>query len=475
MDQELAFMPAKHLAAGVHDGTIAPSEVVEAALHQVGSLDPVLHAMITVSATSARRAARRIEQRLAEGEMLGPLAGVPVVVKDVIDTAGLRTTYGSRTYKEHVPDLDALSVQRLKRADAIVIGKSNTPEHAAYVNTTNLIAGTTLNPWDQSLTSGGSSGGSAVALATGMSALALGSDNGGSLRIPAAFNGVVGLRPTPGRVPSYPSPWGFDTYDVQGPMARTVDDVSLFLGVLAGADHRVPIGIAPLGDIAHYDTSGEQGIRLAWSADIGGCLVLDKDIRETFERLISNLSDGPHEVIESFPDLSGLEQAIRPLRALRALIVHSQDLAHLDRLDNELLRELLVSAQRLTAADVARAERLRSDVWFRNVTFFERFDALLIPTTQVAGFGSQEFFPSSLGGEPMSDPLSWALSTYLVSLMGWPAASIPCGFTDKGVPVGLQVVGPRGGERVVLRAAQMLESKYGCTFRRPPLLNTVVM
>ena len=482
---EIAFLPATEQAALIRSRQLSPVEAVEAALAQIERLNPVINAVCSPAVEQARATAKEAEAAMARGEAFGPLHGLPVGIKDHTEVAGLRNTYGSKLFEHYVPAEDALLVQRLKAAGAVIVGKTNTPEFAAGINTRNALFGTTVNPWDTSLSSGGSSGGSAAALATGMCALAEGSDHGGSLRGPAAFCGVVGFRVSVGRIPAYPSAWVFDTFNVHGPMARTVRDVALMLSVMAGPDARNPLSIAepgaPLAEVeggpsassgqAPSSGSGQalRDWRIAWTPDLGGLFRVDPDVAGLTEAAARRFADLGARVEDASPDLHDAPEIIPPLRAWRTAIVHQEQLDRLDQTQNDFLKEFAERARRLTIGDVARAEFQRSALWERTRRFFETYRLLALPTMQFAALPKDRDFPAAVGGQPVRDPLEAILSTYAISLTGLPAISVPCGFTESGIPVGLQLVGRWRAEADVLRAAAAFEDGFPWSHRRPPI------
>ena len=465
------FLSATELAARIRDRDLSPVEVVESALNQIDALNPLVNAVATPAYDQARAAAKGAEQAIMDGETLGPLHGVPIGLKDLTETAGLRTTYGSKLFEHNVPSEDAILAARLKRAGGIIVAKTNAPEFATGMNTRNAIFGTTLNPWNTKYSSGGSSGGSAVALATGMCALAEGSDHGGSLRVPAAMNGVVGFRVSAGRIPAYPNQWVFDPFNVHGPMARTVRDAALMLSVMAGPDARVPISISEPGE--PFATAAEGGIvgpRVAWTLDLDGLFRVDREVAVLTEAAARRFADLGCTVEDASPDLRDAVEVIGPLRALRTAAAQQEQLVQADRLENQFLKDFVARAHQLGALDVARAEWQRSQLWERTRRFFERYDLLLLPTSQMAAFPKDQAFPERVGGQPLQDTIEAVLSTYAISVTGLPAISIPCGATADGLPVGLQIVGRWRAEADVLRAAAAFEDAYPWAHHRPPIL-----
>jgi len=470
--REIAFLPATEVAARIRARDVSPVEVIEAAIGQIEAINPLVNAVVTPAFEQARAAARAAEAAVLQGDAVGPLHGLPIGLKDMTETAGLRTTYGSKLYQHNVPNEDALLVTRLKQAGGIVVGKTNTPEFAAGINTRNAVFGQTLNPWNLDLNPGGSSGGSAVALATGMCALAEGSDHGGSLRNPAGFCNVVGFRVSAGRIPAYPSPWVYDPFSVHGPMARTVRDAALMLSAMAGPDERVPISIPePGAPFAQAAEGGVDGWRVAWTPDLGGLLKVDPEVRRTIEAAARGFADLGCVVEEATPDLHDALKIIVPLRAMRTGAIHRQDLGRVDQIDNPFLKQFAERARQLGALDVAEAEWRRSQLWERVRTFFEGYNLLLLPSTQTPAFPKEIERLAEINGEQLDDPLQSSLCTYAISMTGLPAISVPAGFSTAGLPVGVQIVGRWRREADVLRAAAAFEDAFPYHRRRPPLVD----
>ncbi len=431
-------------------------EVVEAALRRVEEINPRINAIVTLN-PQALDDARDLERRLASGEPAGLLAGVPVGIKDVTQVAGLRTTFGSPLYRDHVPEEDALVVQRLRAAGAIVLGKTNTPEFAAGGNTWNDVFGRTRNPWSPQLSAGGSTGGGAAALASGMIALAEGTDLGGSLRIPASFCGVVGLRPSPGLVPTHPSDWTWDTLQVTGPMARTAEDVGLMLQAMAGPSSFSPLRQPTAGrDFPGAVRRGPRpGLRVAYCSDIAG-IGVDHALEAICRNAAQRLADAGVEVEPVDLDLSECREAFL---ALRGLWFVSWMQERLDRID-----EFGVNVRNNTKAglgsgvpDIGRAEAIRGTIWHRFRVLFERYDHLLTPTMAVSPFPVEQNYPDTVAGRVMKTYVDWIAPTFVLSLTGLPVASVPCGRDALGLPVGLQVVGRPEGEEAVLALAAVLQ------------------
>jgi amidase len=466
---DLCFTPATRLARLIRRRAVSPLEVTRAVLARIERVNPRLNAYCTVAAESALAAARAATARLARGRALGPLHGIPVSIKDLTPTRGIRTTWGSRIYEHHVPDEDGLIVERLKAAGAIILGKTNTPEFGAGANTRNDVFGATRNPWNPALTCGGSTGGGAVALATGLGPLAQGSDLGGSLRIPAAFCGVVGFRTSPGLVPVYPTALAWDTYGVQGPMARTVADVALMLAAIAGPDPRAPLSY-PI-DVQAFTAAVARprvhGMRVAWGGDLG-VTPIDPEIRAVARAAADVFATLGARVDEAHPDFGGVHEVVLTSRAARMVAFHDDKLPKWRDVMQPNLVGNIEAGLRLDAAAIGRAERLRTALWHRVRTFFERYDLIVVPTTAVKPFPIEEWYPKAIAGRPMTNYIEWVLMTYAFTVIGVPAISVPCGFTRDGLPVGLQIAGRWRDEPTVLRAAAAFEAARPWADRRPP-------
>jgi amidase len=472
MGSDLCYMPATDLAEAIRARRVSPREVTDAVLAQIDRVNPIVNAFVTVVADQARAAAADAEAALMRRSQaeLGPLHGIPVSIKDLTLTKGIRTTFGSRAFADYVPTEDALIVERLKRAGAIILGKTNTPELGAGGNTKNALFGATRNPWRLSHTCGGSSGGAAVALATGMGPLAQGSDTGGSLRTPASFCGVIGFRTSPGVVPIYPSPLAWDPLSVAGPMARTVGDAALMLAAIAGPDDRAPISV-PVNAAEWREaarTPDVRGWRVAWSADLGVTPV-DPEVARVAGEAVRTYRDLGCTVEEDHPDFSGIREMILPARSARMAAVHG---GLLPQWREQMFPPLVWNIElgfTMTAAQWASAEMERTKLWHRVRAFFERYDLLMTPTVAVLPFPHAWDYPPEINGQRTETYLDWFLLTYAITLTGLPAISVPAGWTADGLPVGLQIVGRRWGEAAVLRAAAALEAARPWSGRRPPL------
>ena len=470
---DLCSHDAIALAGMLRRREVSAREVITAHIERVEALDGAINAVVTRRFEAALAQAACADAALAGGSEPGLLHGLPVAHKDLVDTAGVRTTYGSPLFAEHVPDTDALVVRRMSQAGAISLGKTNTPEFGAGSHTVNPVFGATRNPYDLSRSAGGSSGGAAAALAARMICLADGSDIGGSLRNPASFCNVVGLRPSPGRVPSWPVSDVADVLGVDGPMARTVADVALLLMVLAGPDPRVPLAL----DAAPPQVRPDQipgllardlhGVRVAWSADLG--LPVESAVRTALAPARQVLADLGCEVVEAAPDLSGADEVFRTWRAFRFVTGLGPLLrGHPGQLGPNVTWNIERGLE-LSVADLSRATLLHAAVANRITAFYEDVDVLACPVSQVAPFDVTLDWVHEIDGRPQRTYLDWMASAYLISVTGLPAISVPAGFTPEGLPVGLQLVGRRRADWALLGVAHAFESATGLARTLPPL------
>ena len=434
---------ASELRRLVADGSLSASDVASATLERLRALNPRINAVVTVS-DQVESDAAELDARRARGEALGALHGVPVVIKDVTETAGLRTTYGSPVFKDFVPQDDALVVEGLKAAGALVIGKSNTPEMALGGHTTNEVFGPTRNPWDLELSPGGSTGGGAAALVAGMAALAEGTDLGGSLRIPAAFCGLVGLRPSPGLVPTWPTADPWDTLYVTGPMARSAEDVALFLDATGGQDPRVPLR-SPGGEGSYVDAlrrATAAGLRVAYAADPTG-IGIDPELQEVCRQAAEFLREAAVQVEEIELDVQWARETFRILRGAWALARHQHRLGDAEGEAEPMgpnLKANLELGLSLTSREVGAATQARGRLFGTFLDLFARFDAVLTPTMAVKPFRVVDGHPTRVAGRPMQTYIDWLAPTSVLSLTSLPVLSVPAGLDRDGLPVGLQIV-----------------------------------
>jgi amidase len=468
--RDLCFTPAAELVRLFRAGKASPLEAMQACLRRIDAVNPVLNAYVTLDREGALRAAKRATAALKRGATLPPLHGVPVGIKDLTATKGIRTTRGSLFHEHDVPQEDALIVQRLKQAGAIVLGKTNTPEFGAGGNTFNAVFGATRNPWNPALTCGGSSGGSAVALATGMSPLCEGSDLGGSLRTPAAFCGVVGFRTSPGLVPKHPVELAWDTLSVNGPMARTVGDVALMLAAIAGPDDRAPISydVDVRTFLAAVKAPSVKGWRVAWTPDLAKLIPVDAEVAAVAEGATRVFRSLGARVEAGCPDFSEVRDIVLGTRGLAYVGLHADKLPEWrDRLQAGVVWNIEQGLS-LTPVAIADAQKKRTALWQRVRAFMETRDLLILPTVAVPPFPVEQRHPTEINGSPLADYTQWFFLTYGITVTGLPAISVPCGFTRAGLPVGLQIVGKRHGEAAVLRAAAAFEAAAPWAGRVPP-------
>ena len=468
MSKELCFLPATELAAMIRNRQVSAVEVMRAHLAQIERLNPKVNAIVTLDAEGALARAKAADEKQARGEELGPLHGLPMAHKDLFLTKGMRTTMGSPIFKGHVPDRSMLVVDRAWDAGAICVGKTNTPEFGAGSQTFNAVFGATRNPYDLTKTCGGSSGGAGVALATGMVPLADGSDLGASLRNPGNFCNVVGLRPSPGRVPSYPAKHLWGTLSVEGPMGRTVADTALLLSVQAGPDHRVPISLSEQGTTFRTSLKRDfKDTRIAFSPDFGGQVPVDKRVESIIAaqgKVFANLGC----VLEDrVPDFSGAHEVFLNLRAHLFELNNGEYLdRHRDKLKQTVIWNI-EAGRKLSAADIAHADAERSRIYERVSKFFETYEYLVTIVNQVPPFPIDQEYVTEINGEKLDTYLDWMKSCYYITITGHPAISVPAGFTDDNLPVGIQIVGRHNADFSVLQLAYSFEQATQVWKRRP--------
>lgn len=468
MDTDLCWRPIRELAGMVRDKQISVTELVRAHLARIDAVNPAINAIVTTDPERSLREAAAADAAIAEGRPLGPLHGIPAACKDTHDTEGMRTTYGSPLLARNVPVADDIVVARMRRAGAIVLGKTNVPEFAAGGNTFNPVFGPTLNPYDRTRSAGGSSGGAAAALATGMAATCEGSDLGGSLRTPASFCNVVGLRPTAGRVPDVPLQFGWQTLSVRGPMGRTVDDVALLLSALAGPDPRNPIALdTEGGEFADVAPIGLSGLRVAWSPTLGGLVDVDDAVLDALRPQLAVLEDLGCVVEEACIDLNGAGEAFRTLRAwMMAYGMADAYREHRDQLKASLVWNIEQGLD-LSGRDIAAAMETQTRLFHNARRFFRTYDLLVTPAAQVLPFDVTQEYPPVIGGHATHDYLDLLAAAYHITMTGVPALSMPAGFTAAGLPVGLEFVGPHRSERRLLAIARTYESATRFADRHP--------
>lgn len=475
MTSELTFATARELARLIRERKISAVELLDAHLTQIDRINPHVNAIVTLLAERARAQAVEADGALARGAAVGPLHGLPIAHKDTTDTKGIRTTYGSPLFRDHVPDTSALVIERIQQAGAIPIGKTNVPEFGAGSQTFNTVFGTTRNPYDLTKTPGGSSGGAAAALATGMHPIADGSDLGGSLRNPGGYCNVVGFRPSPGRVPKVSAESAWFDMTTHGPLARTVGDVALLMSVIAGPDNRSPICLDEPGSVFSAPLERDfRGVRVAWSKTLGG-LPVDARTTAVLEAQRGVFADLGIEVFEDEPDLTDADEVFHILRAWEF------DNGHGEQLDSQrdFLKTTVIwnieQGRALSGADIGRAYRLRSALYQRVQEFFSRYDFLLAPVSQVPPFPAVIEYPTEIDGIPMNTYIEWMRTCSRITTTAHPAISVPAGFTPEGLPVGLQIVGRARDDVGVLQLAHAFEQATNYWRRRPPVLDLVAV
>jgi amidase len=472
--EEICFLEATEWARLIRGREVSAEETMAACIEQIGRTNPRVNAIVTILPERAMRDARAADQRLAEalarGDDVGPLHGLPVAHKDLAPTRGIRTTFGSLIYEDFVPEEDALIVERLRRAGAITVGKTNTPEFGAGSQTYNEVFGETLNPYDTTKTCGGSSGGSAAAVACGMVPIADGSDMGGSLRNPASFCNVVGFRPSLGRVPSWPVRAGWSLLSTEGPMARTVQDVALMLGVISGPDSRSPLAISGPGEDFFGPLERDfSGTRLAWSRDLGG-LPVDPRVTTVLDEQRHVFEDLGCLVEDNEPDFTHADEVFKALRAWHFELNYGELLEeHRSRMKDTVAWNI-ERGLGLSGPDVGRAERKRTEIYDRVRTFMEGYDYLAAPVSQVPPFDVKRRYVTEINGMEMETYIDWMKSCYYVTVTGLPAISVPCGFTQERLPVGIQIVGRTRDDLGVLQLAYAFEQVTGFGKLRPPIV-----
>ena len=471
------YSTAREMAAAVAAKEISARELLELHLAQIDRVNPEVNALVSMDPERSRAAAAEADAATASGAALGPLHGLPHAFKDTHEVAGWTTTFGSPLRKDYVPRRDELIAERIRAAGVVVLGKTNVPEWAAGSHTFNPVFGTTRNPYDPSRSAGGSSGGAAAALAAGMVPLADGSDMGGSLRNPASFCNVVGLRPSVGRVPAWPTTNAWELTSVGGPMARNVEDLALLLSVIAGPSDRARMSLEAPGStfappLGADPTSALAGLRVALTTDLGGAFEVDEQVAGIVRAQAGVLTDAGARVGDDHLDLAGAEGAFR---TLRAWLFQARFGAMLERRPEAFkasLADNIRAGESLTGADVATAYQRLTSLAEKVRLFFERHDVLVLPVSQVPPFDAAEEFPATINGQQQATYLDWMRSAFLITVTGCPAISVPAGFTREGWPVGVQIVAAPRQERRLLEVAHAFEQLTRVGDRRPPLTDT---
>lgn len=470
-DSEICWMSALEMLALFRSRELSPVEATRAVLERIEAVNPGINAICTLTPELALEQAGLAEKAWRRGDA-GALAGVPLTIKDLIMTAGIRTTLGSRLFEDFVPDEDAVLVERLKEAGAVILGKTNVPEFGLVGVTDNVIFGPSLNPWDTRKTTGGSSGGAAGALAAGFGPLAVGNDGGGSIRIPSSLCGVFGLKPQFGRVPSYPhAVHGWETLNHEGPMSRSVADAALMLDVMAGPDDRDRFSL-PAPGLSYLESldGALGGLKVAYSCDLAVTAV-DREVVEITRRAAAVFAELGCSVTEDDPGIPDMSVDLTTMVIVETVTAHEDHLEEAKEKMYPLYRPFIELQDVFSGRDLARAQFHREDLWDTVRPFFERYDLLLTPSTACPAFDLKSggtLGPDEIDGKEVT-PSSWAGFTFPFNFTGQPAASVPCGFTRSGLPVGLQIVGRRYDEVTVLRAAAAFEEAMPWADRHPDI------
>lgn len=465
MTKELWSLTACEVVAHLQSSELTPLDLLEAAEARIAEVDPAVNALPTLCFDRARTRAEALMQKpMAER---GRLAGLPLPIKDLIEVEGVRTTFGSPIFQDHIPAQSDIVVQQIETEGGLVFAKSATPEFGAGAQTFNEVFGITRNPWDTSKTCSGSSGGSAVALATGMAWVAHGNDMGGSLRNPASFCGVVGLRPSPGRVARNPGVLADSFLGVEGPMARNVADAALLLDAMTGEHPRDPLSLPRLpGRYLDAALAPKRPLRVAFSADLG-LTPVDPEVEAICRAAAERLADDGVDVIETAPDLSSAHDVFQVLRAYQFAASHGEKLAQMpEKLKPEMAWNIEKGLE-LAARDISQAQGKRTQIIAETMRFFEDFDLLLTPATIVPPFPVEERYVASCNGVTFDNYVGWLAVAYAITLTTAPAMSLPCGFTRSGLPVGLQVVARPRNETGLFHGAAYLEALLGAKITRP--------
>ena len=469
-DSSICLMSAVAMARLIRAKKLSAREALAAHLQQIERVNPKVNAIVTLVPEMAADAAAKADEIRARNETLGPLHGLPVAHKDLLETRGIRTTFGSPLFKDYIPTEDDIVVDRMRRAGAITLGKTNTPEFGAGSQTFNKVFGATYNPYDLTKTCGGSSGGAAVALASGLVPVASGSDIGGSLRNPAAFCNVVGFRPSIGRVPNPKAALAWSTLGTSGCLGRSVADLALVLSAIAGPDARAPLSINEPGEqFARPLARDFKGVRVAWFKDLGG-IPFDPTVRAVVDGHRTTFESLGCVVEDAEPDFAPAEIAFRTLRAWNAANNYGDQLRKHPNAFKDTLRGEIEQGLRLTGTDVARAETAHGELWRRFQAFLGKYEYFVLPTTQLPPFDVNTEYPAEIAGVKLDNYIDWMKSCWYISATGNPAASVPAGFTLEGLPVGVQIVGRDKEDSSVLQMAHAFEEATGFGKKRPAIV-----
>jgi amidase len=454
---ELCRMSATEVVGLLRDGEVSPQEAVEASLARIEQVEPAVNAMVTTCPERARNAAAQIQPQDKDNW----LGGLPVGIKDLNQVAGVRTTFGTPSMADFIPEESDGVVTRIEANGGIVVGKTNTPEMGAGANTFNAVFGRTRNPWNTSLNAGGSSGGAAVSLATGEVWLSQGSDLAGSLRTPAAYCGIVGMRPSPGLVPGGSGMNKFNTEGVNGPMARSVEDCALFLDALAGYDAADPLSFPPNGNYRDAVLRADEKVRIAYSRDLNGFSITSDQMDAALRDALQKVAAQGGTIDEACPDLPELDRTYRVLRAMLWAAGPGRMPQHVQDGFKQTLTENIAFGQNLTVDDVYDAQINRSRLYQNVEVFLRDFDVLAFPVVGLMPGPVEVEYPTEIDGKPLGDYVEWLKYSYLSTTTSMPSISVPVGLSDDGMPIGLQLLGRPRGEARLLQVARAVEMAVG--------------
>jgi amidase len=451
-------LSASQLSKLIKSKKVSPVEVLSCHLKLIDKLNPSINAIVKLDVSAALKSAKIAESDIMKGKWLSPLHGIPIGIKDITETKGLTTTYGSLLYKNNIPKEDAEVVARLRKSGAIILCKTNTPEFAAGATTSNLLFGVTRNPWDLSFTPAGSSGGSAAAVASGMLPLAHGTDYGGSIRVPAAFCGLVGIRPTPGLIPNHPMPLAWDPGQVHGPLARTAEDAAMMLDAMVGESGLSPISMKPPWKSCQsyvMKMNSIKGVKIAYIADMAG-IGFEEEMEQVCRQTVFDLKKKEAKVSEIKFDISYGRKAYLTMRAEWMVGQQFERINQIEKFGKNLANNVQAGLA-LTAIQIAEAQTIRNEIWHKFRVLLEKFDYIITPCAPVAPFSADLNFISEINGKKLDTYIDWIANTYLITMVGLPAASVPAGKNSRGLPIGLQVIGRRFSEPELLGVCKIIQ------------------
>jgi len=454
----ITSLSASQLSKLIKSKKVSPVEVLSSHLKLIDKINPSINAIVKLGVSAAIKSAKKAESDIMKGNWLSPMHGIPIGIKDITETKGLTTTYGSLLYKTNIPREDAEVVARLRKSGAIILCKTNTPEFAAGATTSNQLFGVTRNPWDLSFTPAGSSGGSAAAVASGMLPLAHGTDYGGSIRVPAAFCGLVGIRPTPGLIPNHPMPLAWDPGQVHGPLARTAEDAAMMLDAMIGESVLSPISMKPpWKSCQSYVTkmNSIKGVKIAYISDMAG-IGFEEEMERVCRKTVFDLKKKEAKVSEIKFDISYGRKAYLTMRAEWMVGQQFKRINQIEKFGKNLANNVKAGLA-LTAIQIAEAQTIRNEIWHKFRVLLEKFDYIITPCAPVAPFSADLNFIAEINGKKLDTYIDWIANTYLITMVGLPAASVPAGKNSRGLPIGLQVIGRRFSEPELLGVCKIIQ------------------